>query len=417
MNSPAAKSGATSPTEVAFIVGFFFGFRQFIMLLSVRVLGTEPDTGTAISLGLNLLLALLVAFHCFGNTRRTLRSILQPWSVRWALIFLASSGCSLTWTVAASTSAAAAYWSAMAADVFMVALLIRTGDTSKIAFRLMSGFVWGACVVSICAWLLPAQSDLRLGDEELLGPNQIGYLCAFALFFVQYLMRRKQGNWIAAAVLLGTTLLRTLSKTTLVAFIIAELFLFAIDSSMRRKTKALLIGAAGLTALAFSSLLSSYYDVYTSAGNSPETLTGRLGIWAYILNESLDRPWFGHGFYSVWKVIPAFGMFEARHAHNELLQQFYSYGVVGVFIMICIYLSFYLQIRRVPDKPLRAYFLALLVFVLIRGVADTEICDLSLPLWAILLFTTLMQHAYGYKDRVTGSRAVLRPNCHPIVIS
>ena len=56
----------------------------------------------------------------------------------------------------------------------------------------MKGYVWGACAIAAIAWMLPSQSDLRLGDEEFLGPNQIGYACAFAFFFAQYLMRRKE---------------------------------------------------------------------------------------------------------------------------------------------------------------------------------------------------------------------------------
>src|SRR6185312_4340320 len=243
-------------------------------------------------------------------------SMVRPWSIRWSFVFLIFAGLSLSWTVAASMSASIAYWCAMAADVLMVVLLLRSGDIPTIASALMRGFVWGACVVAIVAWLIPAQSDLRLGDEELLGPNQIGYVCGFALFFVQYLMRKKEGNWTFAAALLGITLLRSLSKTTIGAFIVAELLLFALDPSMKRRTKVMLISATAVTALAFSSLLTSYFDTYSNSGG-PETLTGRLGIWAYILNEAVDKPWIGHGFYSVWKVIPPFGSFEARHAHNE----------------------------------------------------------------------------------------------------
>ena len=78
--------------------------------------------------------------------------------------------------------------------------------------------------------------------------------------------------------------------------------------------------------------MASYYEVYINAGNQSETLTGRIGIWALILEKALEQPWIGHGFHSVWKVIPPFGpdQFEPRHAHNELLQQFYAYGVAGI---------------------------------------------------------------------------------------
>jgi O-antigen ligase len=90
--------------------------------------------------------------------------------------------------------------------------------------------------------------------------------------------------------------------------------------------------AAAAVIATFWGLLTSYYGVYTSAGNQAETLSGRLGIWAYFLTEAVQQPWIGHGFDSVWKVVPTFGpdQFEAAHAHNELLQQFYAYGLIGI---------------------------------------------------------------------------------------
>jgi O-antigen ligase len=278
----------------------------------------------------------------------------------------------------------------------------------------MKGYVWGACAVAIIAWLLPAQSDLRLGDEELLGPNAIGYLCAFALFLAQYLMREKNGKWGAAALLLGVTLLRTLSKTTIVAFLAGEAFLLVRDKSMSRKTKALLaLGAAAIVA-AFSSLLFSYFDIYTNAGNQAETLTGRLGLWTYFLAEAAEQPWIGHGFHSVWQVVPPFGpdQFEARHAHNELIQQFYAYGVVGICMFAGIYGSLWLQLRRLACMPRRTFFFAFLLFVLVRGLADTDAFDLSLPLWSIVLISMLANDEDASSHSIAEVPSLARP--HPL---
>lgn len=266
------------------------------------------------------------------------------------------------------------------------------------AHSLMKGYVWGACGVAIIAWLLPAQSDLRLGDEELLGANQIGYLCAFAFFFAQYLLRQKIGRFGVAAWVLGVTLLRSISKTSIIAFLVAEGFLLLRDKSMSRKTKFLLLSAVTLITLAFWGLLTSYFDIYSNAGNSPETLTGRLTIWAVILEEAIKDPWIGHGFYSVWKVIPPFGEFEARHAHNELLQQFYLYGVVGIGMIAGLYGSFYRQVRCLAPRSLKPFLYAFLLFILIRGLADTEAYDFSFPLWAIVMFSVLLEQA-GSKTR------------------
>jgi O-antigen ligase len=300
----------------------------------------------------------------------------------------------------------------MAADVAIVVLMLRAGRLTEVAHSLIKGYVWGACAVAIVAWLLPAQSDLRLGDEELLGPNAIGYLCAFALFFAQYLAREKDGKWGTAAFLLGVTLLRSLSKTTIIAFLAGEAFLLLRDKSMPRKTKVLLILGTAAMVASFSSLLSSYYDIYTNAGNQAETLTGRLGLWTYFLAEALQQPWIGHGFHSVWKVVPAFGadQFEARHAHNELLQQFYAYGVVGVCMFAGVYGSIWLQLRKLLAGPRRTFFFAFLLFVLVRGLADTDAFDLSLPLWSIVLISVLADHRDAASLSISEVSSLVRPD-------
>jgi O-antigen ligase len=395
---------------IAIVVGFFFSFRLFIMLLSVRILGTDPQTGVEISLVLNILLLVAVAFCSFGEVRYSVSRMAQLRPVRCAFVFLLFSCCSLLWTSTASLPAAIAYWCAMAADVAIVILILRAGHLKEAASSLIKGYVWGACAVALIAWLLPAQSDLRLGDEELLGPNAIGYLCAFALFFAQYLAREKDGKWGAAALLLGVTLLRSLSKTTIIAFLAGEAFLLLRDNSMSRRTKMLLaLGAVGIVA-AFSGLLSAYFEIYTNAGSQAETLTGRLGLWTYFLAEAVEQPWIGHGFHSVWQVVPPFGsdQFEARHAHNELLQQFYAYGVVGVCMFAGIYGSLWLQLRRLASRPKRTFFFAFLLFILVRGLADTDAFDLSLPLWSIVLISTLIDH-----DDATGHRIAEAPSLVP----
>jgi hypothetical protein len=382
-----------------FLVGFFFSFRLFIMLLSVRLLGTDEQVGVEISLALNFFLLILVAFQTIGAAGHENASMLRLPSVRWVFIFLCFSCISLLWSATASMPAAIVYWCAMAADVGMVVLLLRTGPIKEAATCLMKGYVAGACVIAIIAWLLPAQSDLRLGDEELLGPNQIGYLCAFALFFVQYLMREKPGKWGLATLVLAITLLRSLSKTSIIAFLIAEVFLLIKDRSMSRRTKVMLILAGMAIVVAFSSLLTSYFDIYTTAGNSPETLTGRIGIWTVILSEAIQQPWIGHGFHAVWNVIPPFGDFEARHAHNEVIQQFYAYGVVGVCMLGGLYGSFYRQVRRLSVPSMRIFWFALLLFVLVRGLTDTEPFDLSLPLWAIVMISILIEDKQTMGDK------------------
>jgi O-antigen ligase len=278
----------------------------------------------------------------------------------------------------------------MAGDVAIVVLLLRIGSVESTALSLMRGYVWGAVAIATVAWLLPSQSDLRLGDEELLGPNQIGYACALGFLLAQFLMRKGERSLAIPAAFLAITLLRSLSKTTIVAFVVCEALLLVLDKSISRRTKIYLTAASVAVVLVFSGLLGAYYDVYTNAGNQSETLTGRIGIWAYILEEALQQPWIGHGFHSVWKVIPPFGAFEARHAHNEILQQFYAYGAVGVLMWAAMYGSVFREIRKLRSSSLKTFFLGMLLFILVRGLADTEVFDLSLPLWLIVLIGLIL---------------------------
>ena len=117
----------------------------------------------------------------------------------------------------------------------------------------------------------------------------------------------------------------------------------------------------------------------------------------------------GHGFDSMWKVIPPFGpeKFEARHAENELLTQFYAFGIVGVCLLIGIYGSLYRQIRRLPQGPVKIVLLSLLLFVVVRGLAEAEAFDLLLPLWSIVLISLLVERTSTVGEP-TGARLPAR---------
>ena len=380
-------------TGLAFAAGFYFSFRSIIALFCVNVLGTDPRTGAEASLTLDFLLLLLACFFLLGAGSRPLAETLRLPVNRWVMIFLTFSFCSLAWSGTVSLPTSFLYWCGIAADVAIVMLLLGGGSVEGIATALMKGFVVSACCLAVVAWMMPTQPDLRLGDEEFFNANQIGNLCAFAVFMAQYLMRGRKKGWTLAALFLTITLVRSLSKTTIVAFLICESFFLIQDRSMRRRTKALLTGTAILLVLVFWGFFEAYYGIYTTTGNQAETLTGRTAIWAYVFSASMEKPWIGHGFDSMWKVIPAFGpdRFEARHAENELLQQFWAYGAAGLIILAGIYGSLFRQIRRLAASPSRVLFLAILLYVLVRGLAEAEPFDLLFPLWMVVLFGALIQ--------------------------
>jgi exopolysaccharide production protein ExoQ len=380
---------------LAFAVGFFCSFRFSIVLLSVRLLGLEPGTGSVLSLGLNLTLFLLICFASAAGRPCSIRSILRLPTVRWVLFFLALSLLSLAWSETASFTNSFAYWLGLAIDVANVVLLLRSEFRANDALALMEGFIWSSGLLAAMAWAMPVQADLRLGDEEFFNTNEIANLCAFALLFAQYLTRLQRGRWRFPKFLLVITLFRSLSKSTIISFLVGEGFLLIADRSISRKKKLLLVCGTLAVCLLFFGLFQAYYVVYTNAGNQAETLTGRTAIWLYVFNAAIDHPWtlwIGHGFDSWWKVVPPFGdeMFSARHAENELLQQFYAYGIAGVAMLTGVYVSLLRQIRKLKHATTRVLFQAMLIFVVVRGLAVADSFDLLLPLWAIVLMSVMV---------------------------
>lgn len=378
----------TTRPSVARCTGVFFAARVMLVLLAVRLFGMDAETGVVISLVLNYLLFVAALFSTRMKAGGELMSL--P-AIRAAVLYVLVTGASLAWTVAASKSAAAAFWLAMLCDAAIVFLQVCEYSAEAVTEAVFTGFVRGAAIVAAIAWIVPAQSDMRLGDEELLGPNQIGWPCALGFFFAQYLVRRGvKGPWRAYLVLLGLTLLRSLSKTTIVAFLLAQAYLLLVNSSLSRRAKMQVVAFAAFVMLAFAPLLIAYFVTY-SESTSAESLTGRVGIWTYMLAEAAERPWIGHGFHSVWKVIPPFYStgFQARHAHNEFIQQFYAYGALGIFLMTAIYATIVRSIRSLRDVQVKQIFVGLLLLTLVRGLADTEAFDLSWPMWLVIILGAL----------------------------
>ncbi len=253
------RNGPTA-TGLASAVGFYFCL-SFLHHGAGRpfLWGRIHEQAQRISLCFDYLLLFLTAFCAFGEARYPFRKMMRLTTVRWVFLFLGVSCCSLFWTAAASLPTAIAYWCGMAADAAIVIVLFRAGSLAETSSSLMTGFVWGACAVAMIAWIMPAQSDLRLGVEDLLGPNQIGYLCAFAFFFAQYLMRERRGRFLVQSLLLAVTMLRTLSKTTIAAFLVGQGFLLVSDKSISRKSKVYVAIAAAMVVAVCWGLLTSYY--------------------------------------------------------------------------------------------------------------------------------------------------------------
>lgn len=377
---------------LSFCAGLLFSGRTIFVFVTDRFLNIGTDSGVLAGFAFAAGLALIAVLGAFGapDHAGVTGGPFRP--LRWVILYLAFSGCSLFWTVAVSVASSSLYWFSLVGDVGLVILLVRAAGPEQVAHSALKGYIAGSCALAAVAWMMPTAADLRLGDVDYFNTNQIGNLCALSLLMCGFLAARGDRVWRIVPCFLGITLLRSLSKATLAAFAVCLLYRFVCDASIPRRKKWLLASSMVILTLSFWSLISAYYTVYTTAGNQAETLTGRTAIWAWTLDASLKKPWFGNGFDAMWKVAPPFGsgLYEARHAENELLQQFFAYGLCGIVLLIGIYGSLYRRIRALPRGPARIALTSFLVYVAIRGLAEAEPFDLLLPLWLVTAFALLL---------------------------
>ena len=389
-----ADRPAQPPHVLAIIVGGFFGLRAALTMVLVRLFSMPPQLGAAVTLvtGLCLVSVALIDLMRPHNADHSGSGPSTP-LLQWVALYLAFTGGSLIWGGAYSLLASLGYWTGTAIDVGLVLLLLRRSEVPQVSASIMRGFIFGVCVVAIIVWLMPAQYDLRLGDEDYLNANTIANLCAFGFFFSHTLRRTWGGPWRTVSFFLAITLVRSLSKSGIAAFAVSATYLLIQDRLLSRKTKFALTCFALIVVLAFWGLFEAYYDVYTTAGNQAQTLTGRTAIWIYVINSLPEHPWIGHGFDSMWKTVPSFGTFQARHAENELLQQLYAYGLAGAVMLVGVYGSFFGSIRKSGNHPVSVVLASMLLFTLVRGLAEAEPFDLLMPLWAIVLLGSVAHWA------------------------
>ncbi len=346
---------------------------------------SSPQTGTAARLAASIGWFLAVVAYTILEPPDSLRPARRSKALHWIALYLALAGVSLFWTTTASLTVEVGYWAGLLADVAAVYLLLRYEPVEENVRRIIHGYLLGVSLVAILAWSAPAMEDMRLGNEDFLHPNFIGFQFAVGALAAGYLAQRKKAwAWLAAA--LGVTTIRTLSKATIVAFLFAGLYYLLRGLKISRRVKIWIGATSTAVLLSFWGLMEAYFDVYTE-GSNVETLTGRTYIWTQSIDFSLEKPWIGHGFDSFRWIFPSFNQFLPNHAHNELLQQWFAYGVVGLIVAIGVYWSFYRQIRSSRQSALRSFAMAVLILAVVRGLVDTDQFDLGFPLWMMTMLS------------------------------
>ena len=165
-----------------------------------------------------------------------------------------------------------------------------------------------------------------------------------------------QRRWLAWGGVLLTLILLSMSRTAMVAGLLAVPLAIGLRGNRRSVGRAVIVLAG--TAAAFTGAVLSYAPLYDrffandasmDVGGVAVNASGRTAMWNMVL-DSLGHDWvFGKGIASSANLIATYFP-ELAQPHNDFLRFYYDFGAVG----LALWLAFVVQILVVMWKHLRA---------------------------------------------------------------
>jgi len=289
-------------------------------------------------------------------------------------------------------------WLNTAFDLLAIYLIFRLGSPMRIAEQSVLGVLWGGVAVSMQVLFFAARGlNIRDANSDFLGANYIGGILGLCLLCAIYVINHEQNvkkrihlSIMAAAV--GISLFYSLSKTAILAFLLASFVFFIISAkSIKAKLRGLslviLVGGAAFF------YLSDYLGVYllkAQDGEALESLSGRTFIWLEAIDSILDKPFFGYGVRSFADYGPQIADVQLVHAHNEILQTLFAYGAIGLTFLLGSYVFFLKRVITLYSHSKKsnaqaAFGVAIVTFALTRGITEAHDAATVVPLHIFFL--------------------------------
>lgn len=184
-------------------------------------------------------------------------------------------------------------------------------------------------------------------------------------------------------------MLMTFSKASLVALVTAVYLAYVIYGLSCRN---LVLGTVAL--IAASALVywfrGDYILAYLGASAGGETASGRFGIWEEVLKVIPGRLWVGYGINPISSLLDNGSLYRTPGtAHNDILQQLVSYGVVGVFLWFVMFFSYGVRWWECKDRAMKKLMSSFGVFFVILGLTESTLVLSLFPVYYIVLFMNM----------------------------
>jgi exopolysaccharide production protein ExoQ len=382
-----------SPEMMAFLFWFIFGIMPMSTLFLFK---SNPIMGPLAYGLLACLIAHSIATCVLAAPQVGTRGKFGL-SASILMAFALWAGSSILWSGATSRFIALAYYLVDIMGLVSVFLLYLWGRGDRVLRSSLQGYCMATAVMILMLIVLGVRSEEgRLGDNDFLHPNSVGRQSVLAAASCFYLIgsldksgKNPFGTYALMLVLtLGVFL--SLSKTSILTFLIV-LSIMQLSMKISKQKKALIFVSAVILGAVSASSIADYLNSYMeySAGESLYTLTGRTMIWRDTWAMIQQKLWIGYGFLSFRDLGPQIAAVRLVHAHNEWLQIWFSYGLVGLLLAAGFYLSFLYQagraLTRTPTRSLGSLALGIAICGLVFGVSEASSTALVIPLPLILL--------------------------------
>lgn len=388
-----------------FILAVFFVGDNFDFLYKLRQVSDERNATASVATSGGggslrpLMFALLALFGavCWMVRPAGLRASVHGWLPALTFIFIVYVSLSVLW----AEDQPIVLRRVVTFIFFCIAALGMAFRFSNRDLMMCCFVVCGAIgVMSLAAEIAtgtftPWESEYRL--YGITHTNSLGAMMAIFVLAALALRRdsERHRNWymLAAAIGFGFVLM-TKSRTAMVG-LVAALWIWVMLGARDRK-RLVIVSLFGL-ALVVPAVIFLVGEqigagIRTAVllgreGNSPETFTGRIPLWEFLISRYLDeRPFFGYGFQGFWTPEHILRTSDSQgwlimHAHSGYLNVVLELGYVGLALFSAILLlgtvRSYVYFRATRD-PGWLFMTALLTWAIVASFFDSHLLSTSL---------------------------------------
>jgi O-antigen ligase len=219
----------------------------------------------------------------------------------------------------------------------------------------------------------------RFGDTDVLHPNTLGFIYAICLLGLLFLNIYPTVWRYFLALLFGVLLLLTLSKTSIIAALLATMVGWLVSRGANKLKSTFLYALLFIPIIIiFGDLVFERLEIYFL---SPQalTLSGRIPLWEYVFQIVQERPLIGYGFGVFRYIVPAsilgWNITDIAHAHNTVMDILFSSGYLGLisFIILLTYTTGLLIHGVLGSKKLPLIMPVLFVLLMSQSITNASL--------------------------------------------